>query len=324
VNDVEQSGAAAPATVSVVVSAYTEKRWQNLTDCLGSLARQTAPPLEVVVVVDHNPELLARVGGAFPDVVALANQQARGLSGCRNTGWEAAHAEVVAYLDDDAVAAPDWLERLLAAYRRPDVAGAGGHVEPMWIAGRPEWFPSEFDWVVGCSYRGQPQQLAPVRNLIGCNMSFRRSVLEELAGFRNGIGRVDGHGRLSGCEETEFCIRVHQVRPGEDLLYVPEARVYHSVPPERARWSYFLGRCYSEGLSKADVTSWVGRGRLGVELNHSLRVLPAGVGQALRPRHSTDRGGGLARAGAIIAGFALTASGYAVGRVSTPNRVADG
>jgi GT2 family glycosyltransferase len=313
-----------PVSVSVVVSAYTEQRWQNLMDCIASLTRQTVAPHQVIVVVDHNPALQSRRAAARPDVVTMANEHARGLSGARNTGWRSGQADVVAFLDDDAVAAPDWLETLLAAYRRPDVAGAGGHVEPTWIDGRPAWFPLEFDWVVGCSYRGQPRQLAPVRNLIGCNMSFRRPVLEQLAGFRDGIGRVDGRGRLAGCEETEFCIRLHQLLPGQDLLYVPEARVYHAVPPERARWSYFLARCYSEGLSKADVTRWVGSGRLGVELNHSLRVLPAGVGQALLPRNSTDGGRGLARAGAIVAGFAFTASGYLIGRVGPPNRVGDG
>ena len=247
-NDVVPSVDQAPASVSVVVSAYTEERWQNVLDCVASLARQSAAPLEVVVVVDHNPELLARLRAALPDVVTLANEQPRGLSGCRNTGWKAARGDVVAYLDDDAVAAPDWLEKLLEVYRRPGIAGAGGHVEPMWIAGRPAWFPSEFDWVVGCSYRGQPRQVASVRNLIGCNMSFRRAALEELSGFRVGIGRVDGRGSLAGCEETEFCIRLRERFPGQDLLYIPAARVYHSVPPERARWSYFLGRCYSEGL----------------------------------------------------------------------------
>jgi glycosyltransferase involved in cell wall biosynthesis len=323
VNDTVAAVQEVPANISVVVSAYTEQRWQNLVDCLDSLARQTVAPLEIIVVVDHNPQLLERLRAAQPGAVVVANEQPRGLSGARNTGWQASRADVVAFLDDDAVAASDWLEKLLAAYRGPEIAGTGGHVEPMWIEGRPAWFPAEFDWVVGCSYRGQPLEVEPVRNLIGCNMSFRRSYLEALSGFRDGIGRAEGRGRFSGCEETEFCIRLRQRYPGQELLYVPEARVVHSVPGERARLSYFLGRCYSEGLSKADVTSWVGTGRLGVELNHSLRVLPAGVGRALRPGNSNG-GGGVARAGAIVAGFAVTASGYLVGRVATPGRVGDG
>jgi GT2 family glycosyltransferase len=302
------------ASVSVVVCAYTEHRWQNLLDCIASLRRQTAPPHEVILVIDHNPELLRRVRATLPDVIALPNEQPRGLSGCRNTGWLAAHSDVVAFLDDDAEAASDWLDRLVTAYQRADVVGVGGDVQPRWLAGRPPWFPAEFDWVVGCSYTGLPREKAPVRNLIGCNMSFRRSVLAELAGFRIGIGRIED--RPLGCEETEFCIRVQQRRLGEVLLYIPDARVYHTVPPHRGQWSYFLSRCYAEGISKADVTDSVGAGRLGVELGYSLRVLPAGLWRGLVGSTAKDGGGGLARAGAIVAGFALTACGYLFGRIS--------
>jgi GT2 family glycosyltransferase len=298
-----------------VVCAYTEQRWQNLLDCVGSLRRQTVPPHEIILVIDHNPDLLNRIRTMLPDVIALPNEQPRGLSGCRNTGWLAAHGEVVAFLDDDAEAAPDWLDVLTTAYRRADVAGVGGEVQPRWLAGRPSWFPAEFDWVVGCSYLGLPLEAAPVRNLIGCNMSFRRPVLKELAGFRIGIGRIEG--RPLGCEETEFCIRVQQRRPGEVLLYLPEARVYHSVPADRGQWSYFLRRCYAEGISKADVTYSVGAGRLGVELGYSLRVLPAGLWRGLVGSTARNGSGGLARAGAIVAGFALTAWGYLLGRITT-------
>jgi GT2 family glycosyltransferase len=302
------------ASVSVVVSAYTEHRWQNLLDCIDSLRRQTVPPLEIILVIDHNPDLLSRVRTDLPDVIALPSEQPRGLSGCRNTGWLAAQGDVVAFLDDDAEAASDWLDLLVTAYRRADVAGVGGDVQPRWLAGRPRWFPAEFDWVVGCSYVGLPLEAAPVRNLIGCNMSFRRPVLAELEGFRIGIGRIEG--RPLGCEETEFCIRVRQRRPGEVLLYIPDARVYHTVPPDRGQWSYFLSRCYAEGRSKADVTGSVGTGRLGVELRYSLRVLPAGLWRGLVGSTAKNGGGGLARAGAIVAGFGLTAWAYLLGRVT--------
>src|SRR5581483_12443163 len=97
--------------------------------------------------------------------------------GARNTGVSVATGSVCAFLDDDAEAAPDWLAWLVKAYADKDVLGVGGAIEPAWQDRRPEWFPEEFDWVVGCSYRGMPVISADTRNLIGANMSFRRDVL---------------------------------------------------------------------------------------------------------------------------------------------------
>ena len=81
-------------------------------------------------------------------------QQQRGISGARNSGIAAARGAIIAFLDDDAIAAPDWLEQLLAGYSSPNVLGVGGAIEPQWQGGRPRWFPPEFDWVVGCTYLG--------------------------------------------------------------------------------------------------------------------------------------------------------------------------
>src|SRR5206468_270211 len=155
----------------------------------------------------------------------------------------------IAFLDDDAVAAPNWLEAIERAFRQEAVLGVGGAVEPLWLAARPRWFPGEFDWVVGCTYRGLPRQRAPVRNLIGANMSFRRRVFEEAGGFRTELGREASI--PAGCEETELCIRVRRRWPDRKLLYDPAVRVTHRVPPERGRLAYFLSRCYAEGRSKA-------------------------------------------------------------------------
>src|SRR5205085_2959822 len=106
------------------------------------------------------------------------------LSGSRNSGVTVCRGEIVVFLDDDAVAAPDWLERLLQGYAEPQVVAVGGSIEPVWEEGRPRWFPPEFDWVVGGTYLGLPTATAQLRNLLGCNMSFRRSVLLEAGGFR--------------------------------------------------------------------------------------------------------------------------------------------
>jgi len=299
--------------VSVVICAYTDERWPLLRAAVASVRRQTAPPLELVVVVDHDEALLARAAAELDGVAAVANHEPRGLSGARNSGVAATRGEIVAFLDDDAVAQDDWLERLTAPYADAGVLGVGGAIEPRWLAGRPPGFPAEFDWVVGCSYAGMPTRRAVVRNLLGANMSVRRDVLDAVGGFRDGIGRVGR--RPTGCEETELCIRAARRIPGGAFMFEPGARVAHAVPADRATWGYFRARCFAEGLSKARVAALAGsRDGLASERAYTLRTLPAGVGRGLADAARGDRFG-LTRAAAIVGGLAVTTAGYVVGSV---------
>jgi GT2 family glycosyltransferase len=301
-----------PPSVSVIICAYTERRWEELIEAIASAADQTVVPLEIVLVVDHNQPLLERARWALTDIVVVPNEEAGGLSGARNSGVRAARGDVLAFLDDDAVAAPDWLEHLLAPYRDPDVVGVGGLVEPVWADRRPHFMPSEFDWVVGCTYRGLPTTTAPVRNLIGASMSLRRDVFERVGGFRADVGRVGS--RPAGCEETELCIRAVQGIPGSRMMFAPRSLVRHRVTEERAAWSYFRARCWAEGLSKAIVASHTGPGRgLASERRYVTRTLPRGVAREIRDVVARRDAAGLARAATIVAGVAITTAGYAVG-----------
>lgn len=297
--------------VSVVICAYSRSRWTMLVEAVNSVGSQSVPPLETIVVADHNPALFARIGGELPGVVAVESRGTRGLAGARNTGIEAARGSVVAFLDDDAVAEREWLEHLTAVYEDPTVVGSGGAVRPLWATPRPPWFPAEFDWVVGCSYTGLPVEKSPIRNPIGANMAFRREVFERVGGFREGIGRV---GRWPvGCEETELSIRAHQLIPGARVLLDPAAAVDHHVPPDRATLRYFASRCFSEGLSKALVATYVGADHaLASERRYVVSQLRTGVARGLR---QTVRGdpSGLLRAGAIVGGLVMTAAGYTLG-----------
>jgi glucosyl-dolichyl phosphate glucuronosyltransferase len=309
-----QNGGSDKFDISVVICAYTEKRWRELVAAVKSLRHQTVLPKEVILVVDHNPDLLRRVRAELPDVVAVENQEEHGLSGARNSGLEVAQGDVIAFLDDDAVAAPNWLEELAREYPDARVVGVGGASLPIWMHKQPAWFPEEFNWVVGCSYRGMPVDTSTVRNLIGCNMSFRREVFDAVGGFRNGIGRVDT--RPVGCEETELCIRANQLWPDRLLLYKPDARVFHHVPANRACWRYFFARCYCEGIAKALVSRCIGaQDGLAAEWKYTLHTLPTGAMRGLADAAIGQDPSGLARAGAIGAGLAVTAAGYLAGRI---------
>lgn len=301
--------------VSVVICAYTEARWAEINTAVESVRQQSLQPAEIILVVDHNPTLLSRLVAALPDVTVIENSSDRGLSGGKNTGVAMASGEIVAFLDDDAKADPDWLKYLVAGYSDEVVAGVGGLTLPNWQTRRPRWFPQEFDWTVGCTYTGMPTGPAPVRNLMGGNASFRREVFDVAGLFDTGIGRSAAK-RPLGCEETEFCIRLHQRSPESVLLFDNRAAVHHLVPAARCRFSYFRSRCFAEGLSKAQVAASVGvADGLSSERRFAYQTLPRGLGRGLL---DTVRGDlwGLGRASAIVAGLSAATVGYAFGRLT--------
>jgi glycosyltransferase involved in cell wall biosynthesis len=303
--------AALPPPTSVVICAYTDKRWEDVLAAVRSVEQQQVRPLEVILVVDHNPSLYERLRAALPDVRVVENQGERGLSGGKNTGVALARGDVVAFLDDDAIAEPEWLQWLGAGYTDPAVMGVGGLTLPLWETGRPRWFPTEFDWVVGCTFTGRPPGL--VRNLLGGNASFRREAFEIGGGFESRLGRSTRSTRPLGCEETEFCIRLGQRRPESFFVFEDRAVIWHRAPADRERFSYFRSRCYAEGLSKAVVTRSVGAGDgLSAERSYVARTLGRGMARGLGEALHGD-GAGLARAGAITVGLAATTAGYVIG-----------
>jgi len=297
------------ASVSVIICAYADRRWKELLAAIASVAGQSAPPLETIVVVDHNRALSDRLRVAVPDVRVLDNAQQRGLSGARNTGVATARGALVAFLDDDAVAAPDWLAWLTPTFEDSRVVAVGGATDPLWAGPRPRWFPDEFGWVLGYSYRGLPPEACAVRNPFGCNMVICREVVEAVGGFRHGIGRVGTH--PVGGEETDLCIRARQLRPETIIIYEPRARIGHWVPEDRARPRYFARRCYAEGLSKALIAERTGAdAALASERDYVRHVLPAGVARGLGDALGGRDAAGAARAAAILGGLAITTLGY--------------
>ena len=298
-------------SVSVVICCYKFDRWQDVLDAVASVRNQTNPPDELIVVVDHNPHLYKELRDALPDVTVVENRYERGLSGGKNTGIDIASGEVVAFLDDDAVADAQWLLHLREAYSSPGIAGVGGSTHPLWETARPRWFPEEFDWVVGCTFIGREPGV--VRNLLGGNASFRRDIFAAVGGFSTDMGRSSSHARPLACEETEFCIRATQHRPDWTFVFEPRAVISHRVPAPRERFAYFRSRCFAEGWSKAAVARTVGHADgLSVELRYTTRTLTRGVirgfGEAFRGRRA-----GLERSVAICVGLLTTSVGYVAG-----------
>jgi GT2 family glycosyltransferase len=299
--------------VSVVICAYTRRRWEQTRIAVESVLGQHPRPTQTLLVVDHNADLAALARGEFPQVTVLESDGRPGLSGARNSGLLAATQPITAFLDDDAEARPGWLASLTEPYWHSDVVATGGSVYPRWPGLPPRWLPPAFYWVVGCSYAGLPESVARVRNPIGASMSMRTRLALEAGGFDTSVGRVGS--RPQGCEETELSIRLTARQPGSAILYVPAAAVDHQVGQERLSASYFRRRCWHEGQSKATVVRLTGSSAgLERERRHVAVVIPMTLLRDLRGFATGDWAAFL-RVTATVAGLAITTAGYLAGRV---------
>lgn len=296
---------------TVVVCAYTERRWTDMERAVQRVEAQEMPA-RLLLVIDHAPELLERARERWPHLDVLENRGPRGLSNARNTGLGEVQTPFVVFLDDDAAPdGPSWLDRLLEPFGE-GVAAVGGRAVPMWPEDRtPRMLPSELHWIVGCSYTGQPTVRAEVRNVMGCNMAFRTEALRRIGGFNPDVGRI---GRIPrGCEETEACIRIGRGAEPSTILFTPEAVVLHQVTADRTTWRYLRARSFAEGVSKAALSTALGtRDALSNEREYVVRTLPAAVVRELRRIN-------LAGAAAIIAALVLTSTGYVYGRLRGPD-----
>jgi len=311
----------------VAIPAYTMKRWDLLRKAVESARSQTVPVESVVVCIDNNDELLARAeaewdgeGGVPVRVIpnrhsrhleAVAAHQAAhgttrrfGAGSARNTAAESITAEVIAFMDDDAEASPDWLAQLLRVYGDPAVVAVGGAPLPRYETARPAWFPANFDWVFGCAYEGLPSEVAPLRHLIGANMSVRRSALEAVGGF---VG--------SDFDDLNLCMRLAARYGDEGIYYTPHAVVRHYVPEERVTWRYFWRRCYFVNREKIRVFQQIGAAaNLSAEVEFVARALTQQTIRQLR-RAGAGEKGALQALGAMVTGIALAGAGNLRGKL---------
>jgi len=125
----------------------------------------------------------------------------------------------------------------------------GGYTRATWKNGRPLWFPEELDWIVGGIYKGHPEALCEVRNLIGPNMSFRRQICKQVGYMRSELGAL-GSGSRAG-DETEFYMRAKHCFPDSRVVYEPKAIVRHKTYLSQSSVGHLVKRSYSDGYHKS-------------------------------------------------------------------------
>ena len=253
------------AIISAIIC--THNRDTYLGAAIDSLLAQDFPGSFEVVVVDNASKDRTRevVEARLPNpIIKYVYEPVTGLSVARNTGAKTASAEILAYLDDDAVASSQWLRVLQEAYQSNDkLAIAGGKVTLIWPEGinPPKWLSQELSGNLGyydlgnyVVYIDQPG-LTPR----GLNYSIRRTFLEQIGGFDTNLGRV-GKKLLSNEEllTTELAIK-----QGWQVAYLPEALVAHNVAAERVKPSWFIERGWWQGISECYREQLAGQAGLG-------------------------------------------------------------
>jgi GT2 family glycosyltransferase len=269
------TGSSGTVTVSAVVCCWTEDRLGDIRNAVASLRDQTLPPREIIVVVDNNRALYSGLVDEMRDVAqVILHEGSRGLSAARNTGAMVATSDLVAFLDDDAIAAPDWLEHLVPIFEDLRVVAAGGVAVLDWgESARPWWLPPELEWTVGGSLHPLPAGPVDVRNPHGHNMVVRRDVFSAVGGFSRSFGAMGM--RPGPGEEAELCLRAMTLVRGARVVLNPWARVSHRVGREKLHPMAVARRWWSEGWYKAALQGQIERmsatngGAQRVETSHA-------------------------------------------------------
>ena len=277
--------------------------------CTQNRSRSLAFACESTLAMDYPADrwrLVIVDNASTDDTLAIAEELARrhrprveviveeeiGISAARNAGVRAAvrqGAEVVAFLDDDALPSPGWLTMVARALSSPGVEAVGGPIEPLFEVELPSWFLDRYlpyltIWdpgpeAVELTYNEYPR---------GANMAFRTGAFQRWGLFSTHLGRK-GTSLLSG-EEVELCLRLE--RGGGRVHYVPEARVRHRVDAGRLTPGWITRRFGAQGRSEA-IIDWCHGGAAG--LGRGLRQAIGNVLSTRRHRHRFEGGELLAR-----------------------------
>lgn len=205
--------------VSIVVCTYNRAKY--LDRCIRSLKGQSYPDIEIIVVNGPSVDETEAVLRQYDRLIIIKQNQLNGISNARNLGIKAAKGEIVAFIDDDAVADENWVRLLVEGYSDPSIGGVGGLV---YGPGQTHY---QFDNGV-INKSGIPDAIRPSDKKIeddefpifmGTNCSFRRSALIEVGGFDPSFRYYH--------DESELCVRI--AKAGHRLVYTREAFVIHDM-----------------------------------------------------------------------------------------------
>ena len=239
--------------ITAIICSYN--RYRTIGASIESLTRQTlSKDRYEIIVVDNSPDHAnaEKFGRQFLDIPNLTwlVEKTPGLSNARNVGVQHAKGEIAAFIDDDAVADPAWLEEILETFDSfgERASAVGGQVEPIWEGSRPDWLHEDFlGYLSVVNWGGVARVAGPREWLAGTNIAFRVNDLRKVGGFSTGLGRVGSGYTLISNEETDVCERLKA--QGQIVVYAPDAKVGHRAEPERLTQEWFRRRVVWQAVS---------------------------------------------------------------------------
>lgn len=242
--------------LSVIIC--TANRENYLRTCLTSLLNQSLSDiLYEIIIINNVPNEDVSVRKVIEDLglsgkVIYAIEPKEGLSFARNLGLSLAHGNILAFIDDDAVADKYWLEEILGVYKKyPDAVVVGGKIQLFWEGDVPEWLdPELFSYLGELNYGEVTFPIQESQRLGGGNFSILKEWLERCNGFSKRLGR-DRKSLLSG-EEIELLIRIRTL--GGKCYYAPKALVLHPAALYRMNKKFFRHRAFWGARSTARIT----------------------------------------------------------------------
>ena len=240
--------------ISIILCTYN--RSDSLRKTLESLAAQSTPPgwqWETLIVDNNSKDQTGATAKEYcrkyPGRFRYALERKQGKSHALNTGIREAKGALLAFIDDDVLAEPDWLSKLSAPLLDPLWAGVGGRIAPPTDFSPPHWLlldgPCSMAGILALFDKG-PKGAELFEPAFGTNMAFRREVFEKLGLFRTDLGPCPGS-EIRG-EDTEFGRRV--LKAGERIWYEPSAVVHHAVGESRLQKDYFLRFQFDQGRAE--------------------------------------------------------------------------
>jgi GT2 family glycosyltransferase len=307
-------------TFSAVVCSHSLVNFANLAQAVDSLLAQSHLLEEIIIVVDGNREVYDRVTAIYsekPRVKAVLLPESLGVSEARNAGWRTARGDIIAFMDDDAAASPEWIAELAETHRIHGVSAAAGRILPIW-EGPGADFPEELYWLLGLTHHGFAEdKVTEVRNAFGPNMSFRREVFDRIGGFRRELGFARNGNAYVQAEEVDLGLRLKE-STGRGVLYNPAAVVYHRVPEAKLKLPTVIRRSFYQGYSKALIRKLNQTGALDVEKGYLkdilLHFLPARLVKAYRPSEARKALVLAASTASVGAGFVWGSASLALRR----------
>ncbi|MDP2949605.1 MAG: glycosyltransferase [Chloroflexota bacterium] len=245
--------------LSVIVTSYRLDRLADIKELLDSLQTQTYTNLDVLFVGEGTRDLGREVAAygrqrGLANLRVLFNDGPTGLAPARNLGIEHARGEIIAFLDDDAIALPDWAEETVKSFAADEsVIGLTGPALPRWEGEAMEWFPTEFYWIISCSAWFDAEGVRTVRNAWGMNMAFRREAFDHCSfdeRLGGNMGAADGSKLGLLGEDTLFSMRIRR-ETGRPIIYNPRVKVFHRVYAYRFKPRFVRRRAFWEGYTKA-------------------------------------------------------------------------